>query len=142
MPAVHFGEHPPFIVYSAIGAKSTFVTICIYGNKLMLREIYKILFREIKQQLEDVSARLEPMLSSLPEEASLLIRLQMSMFKVLFELTSIQNKQLRGAIETLTKQMDALLQKLEQASGEKAELKNFVKTLGTMLRSKTCLWTP
>lgn len=82
------------------------------------------------------------MLSSLSEEASLLIRLQMSMFKVLFELTSIQNKQLRGAIETLTKQMDALLQKLEQASGEKAELKNFVKTLGTMLRSKTCLWTP
>lgn len=82
------------------------------------------------------------MLSSLHEEASLLIRLQMSMFKVLFELTSIQNKQLRGAIETLTMQMDALLQKLEQASGEKAEPKNFVKTLGTMLRSKTCLWTP
>lgn len=107
-------------------------------------------YQDIKQKFEAISSQLEPMLSSLPKEVSLLITLLLTMFNALFDLTSRQIKELREAIDNqtktidnqtntidnLTRQIQTLLQKLEQASGEKAELKNLVKTLKTMLRSK------
>ena len=107
-------------------------------------------YLDIKQQFEAIFSQVEPMLTSSPERLAPHIKLLHSMFNVLFELTSRQIAELRESIEKLTKTIDgqtqtidrqnlqiqALLQKREQALREKSEQRELIKSMKTLLRSK------
>lgn len=107
-------------------------------------------YQDIKQKLEAIFSQLEPMLTSLPKEVSLLFTLLLTMFHALFEMTSRQNKELREAIDNQTKTIDnqtktinkqtrqiqTLRQTLERERREKEKFRERLGDMENQLRSK------
>lgn len=85
---------------------------------------------DVKLQFEELVAKIKQ--SSLPEPASSLIDILLSLFNVNFN----QMNDMRRSIENQTLTIQNLIQKLEKAEQEKSEYKELVKTFKTMLRSK------
>ena len=110
---------------------------------------------DIKRQFEEISAKVKK--SSLPESASPLIDVLLSLFNVSLESNFSQQQAMANQINDLRRSIDnqiqtidnqtqtiaeqtltiqTLIQKLDKARQEKTEYEELVKSLKTMLRSK------
>src|SRR5574344_249627 len=98
----------------------------------------------LKKQFEDVSSQIKSKQSSIPESVSPLIDVLLSLFQIMFEMSSNQNRELRQSIEKQTQTIDnqtktiqTLIQELEKTRQEKLKNDEIIKTLKTLLKSKT-----
>src|SRR5574344_1816964 len=91
----------------------------------------------LKKQFEDVSSQIKSKQSSIPESVSPLIDVLLSLFQIMFEMSSNQNRELRQSIEKQTQTIQTLIQELEKTRQEKLKNDEIIKTLKTLLKSKT-----
>src|SRR5574344_450323 len=98
----------------------------------------------LKKQFEDVSSQIKSKQSSIPESVSPLMDVLLSFFQIMFERSSNQNRELRQSIEKQTQTIDnqtqtiqTLIQELEKTRQEKLKNDEIIKTLKTLLKSKT-----
>src|SRR5574344_1486594 len=112
----------------------------------------------LKKQFEDVSSQIKSKQSSIPESVSPLIDVLLSLFQIMFEMSSNQNRELRQSIKKQTQTIDnqtqtidnqtqtidnqtqtihTLIQELEKTRQEKLKNDEIIKTLKTLLKSKS-----
>src|SRR5574344_1000894 len=117
----------------------------------------------LKKQFEDVSSQIKSKQSSIPESVSPLIDVLLSLFQIMFEMSSNQNRELRQSIKKQTQTIDnqtqtidnqtqtidnqtqtidnqtqtiqTLIQELEKTRQEKLKNDEIIKTLKTLLKS-------
>src|SRR5574344_2812923 len=68
----------------------------------------------LKKQFEDVSSQIKSKQSSIPESVSPLIDVLLSLFQIMFEMSSNQNRELRQSIEKQTQTIDNQTQTIEK----------------------------
>src|SRR5574344_880065 len=67
----------------------------------------------LKKQFEDVSSQIKSKQSSIPESVSPLIDVLLSLFQIMFEMSSNQNRELRQSIKKQTQTIDNQTQTID-----------------------------
>ena len=85
----------------------------------------------LKKQFEDVSSQIKSKQSSIPESVSPLIHVLLSLFQIMFEMSSNQNRELRQSIEKQTQTIDNQTQTIEKQT---QTIDNQTQTIQTLIQ--------